>query len=192
MTKCLQLRTCAPSSPAHPPLHLELFTILLLGTYAYITVFQLLNVSLKRFPHSSVGKESACNAGDANLIPGSRRSPGEGKGYPLQYSGLENSMDCIAHGVTKSRTRLSALHLKRLLLQHWGLNIFNKIFCFFAFIEKALVMWRNWTFQSLFCVIYCKRDCSFLFDCLPVFRRKWYYIHTAVMSRLSGVAGNDW
>ena len=49
---------------------------------------------------SSVGKESACNAGDLGSIPGLGRSPGEGKGYPLQYSGLENSMDCInaCHG----------------------------------------------------------------------------------------------
>ena len=50
---------------------------------------------------SSVGKESACNVGDLGLIPGLRRCPGEGKGYPLQYSGLENSMDCIVHGVAK-------------------------------------------------------------------------------------------
>ena len=112
------------------------------------------------FPHSSTGKESACNAGDSGLIPGSGRSAvegigyplqyswaslvaqlvknppavweiwvrflipglgsspgsspgsipglgrsaGEGKGYPLQYSGLENSMDCIVHGVAKSQT----------------------------------------------------------------------------------------
>ena len=61
-------------------------------------------------PDSSVGKESACNAGDPGLIPGLGRSPGEGKGYPLQYSGLENSMDCIVHGVAKSWTRLSDLH----------------------------------------------------------------------------------
>ena len=47
------------------------------------------------FPDSSVGKESACNAGDPGSIPGSGRSPGEGKGYPLQYSGLEKSKDCI-------------------------------------------------------------------------------------------------
>ena len=45
------------------------------------------------FPHSSVGKESAYNAGDLGSIPGLERSPGEAKGYPLQYSGLENSMD---------------------------------------------------------------------------------------------------
>ena len=102
------------------------------------------------FLESSVGKESACNAGDPSLIPGSGRSSGEVIGYPLQYSwaslvaqlvknppamqetwvrslgwkdpvqkgkatqlqysGLENSMDCIVHGVTKSQTQLSNLH----------------------------------------------------------------------------------
>ena len=58
----------------------------------------------------SAGKESACSAGDLGSIPGLGRSPGEGKGYPLLYSGLENSMDCIVHGVAKSQTQLSALH----------------------------------------------------------------------------------
>ena len=59
------------------------------------------------FPCGSAGKESACNAGDLGLIPGLGRSPGEGKDYSLQYSGLENFMDCTAHGVTKSWTQLS-------------------------------------------------------------------------------------
>ena len=59
------------------------------------------------FPGGSVGKESACNAGGLGLIPGLRRSPGKRKDNPLQYSGLENSMDCIVHGATKSWTRLS-------------------------------------------------------------------------------------
>ena len=62
------------------------------------------------FPCGSAGKESSCNAGDLGSIPGLERSLGEGKGYPLQYSGLENSMDCIAYGVTKSQTRLSDFH----------------------------------------------------------------------------------
>ena len=62
------------------------------------------------FPGGSAGKQSACNAGDLGLIPGLGRSPGEGKGYPLQYSGLENSMDCIVHGVAESQTRLSDCH----------------------------------------------------------------------------------
>ena len=59
------------------------------------------------FPCGSVGKESTCNVGDLGSNPGLGRFPGEGKGYPFQYSGLENSMDCIVHGVTKSWSRLS-------------------------------------------------------------------------------------
>ena len=66
------------------------------------------------FPCGSAGKESACNAGDLGSIPGLGRSPGEGKGYPLQYSGLENSMDCIVHGVSKSWARLSDFHFTSL------------------------------------------------------------------------------
>ena len=71
------------------------------------------NLNLKiafGFPCGSAGKESACNAGDLCSIPGLGRSPGEGKGYPLQYSGLENSMDCIVYRVAKSWTRLSDFH----------------------------------------------------------------------------------
>ena len=56
------------------------------------------------FPGGSAGKDSTCNAGDLGLIAGLGRSPGERKGYPLQYSGLENSVDCIVHGVAKSQT----------------------------------------------------------------------------------------
>ena len=55
------------------------------------------------FPCGSAGKESACNAGDLGLIPGLGRSPGEGKDYPLPYSGLEKSMACIVQGVAKSQ-----------------------------------------------------------------------------------------
>ena len=66
------------------------------------------------FPHSSVGKESACNAGDPGSVPGLGRSPGEGNGNPLQYPCLENPRDrgawrAIVHGVAKSQTRLSDL-----------------------------------------------------------------------------------
>ena len=59
---------------------------------------------------SSAGKESTCNAGDSGLIPGLGRSPGEGKDHPLQYSGLENSIDCIVHGVAKTWTWLNDFH----------------------------------------------------------------------------------
>ena len=64
------------------------------------------------FPDNSVGKESTCNAEDPGSIPGPGQSPGEGLGYPLQYSGLENSMDCIVHRVAKSQTRLSNFHFQ--------------------------------------------------------------------------------
>ena len=62
------------------------------------------------FPCGSAGEESACSAGDLGSIPGLGRSPGEGKGYPLRYSGLESSPDCIVHRAANSRTRLSAFH----------------------------------------------------------------------------------
>ena len=65
--------------------------------------------SFPGFPCASAGKESACNAGDMGSIPGLGRSPGEGKGYPLQYSGLENSMDYIVQGL-QSQTQVSDLH----------------------------------------------------------------------------------
>ena len=73
------------------------------------------------FPCGSAGKESSCNAGDLGSIPGLGRSPGEGKGYTLQCSGLENSMDSIVHGVAKVENGLSDFHLHFLyLLSHQG------------------------------------------------------------------------
>ena len=74
---------------------------------------------MQGFPGGSEVKASVCNAGDLGSVPGSGRSPGEGNGNPLQYSGLENSMDggawrATVYGVAKSRTRLSdftSLHL---------------------------------------------------------------------------------
>ena len=66
------------------------------------------------FPCGSAGKESTCNAGDLGSISGLGRSPEEGKGYPLQYSDLENSMKCIVHGVTKSQKWQSDFHFTSL------------------------------------------------------------------------------
>ena len=62
------------------------------------------------FSCGSAGKESACSVGDLGSISGLGRSPGEGKGYPVLYFGLENSMYSIVHGVAKSQTRLSDFH----------------------------------------------------------------------------------
>ena len=74
------------------------------------------------FPGSSAGKESACSAGDLGSILGLGRSPGEGKGYPLQYSGLENSIDCRVHGVAKSWPQLSNFHF------HLFLAVLGRVF----------------------------------------------------------------
>ena len=63
-------------------------------------------------PFSSAGKETTCNAEDLGLIPGLERSFREGKGYPLKYSGLENSLDSTVHGVAKSQTQLSDFYFR--------------------------------------------------------------------------------
>ena len=64
-----------------------------------------------KYPGGSDSKESACNVGDLGSVPGLGRSPGKRDGYPLQYSGLENSVDCVVSGVTKSRPQLRDFHL---------------------------------------------------------------------------------
>ena len=78
------------------------------------------------FPCDSAGKEYACNGRDLCLIPELGRSPGERNGYPLQYSGLETSMDYTVHGVSKSQTWLSDLH-----------NHFHTILCFVQLIHSS-------------------------------------------------------
>ena len=66
------------------------------------------------FRCASTGKKSACNVGDLGSIPELGRSPADGKGYPLQYSGLENFMGCIVHGVAESQTQLRDFHFTSL------------------------------------------------------------------------------
>ena len=75
--------------------------------FFFFFFFLIYHSSILGLPCGSSGKESACNVGDLGLIPGLGRSPLEGKGYPLQYSGLKTSVDCIVNGVSKSQTRLS-------------------------------------------------------------------------------------
>ena len=69
------------------------------------------------FPCGLAGKEAACNAGDLGMIPGLGRSSEEGKGYLFQYSGLENSMDCIVHGILQAR------------VLEWGAIAFSNQWC---------------------------------------------------------------
>ena len=94
---------------------IALYLFFFLIIYFLIKKKIIAHISSWGFPGGSVGKESACNTGDVGLNPGLGRSPGEGNSYPLQYSGLENSMDWIVHGVTKSRTRLRDFHFTSLL-----------------------------------------------------------------------------
>ena len=90
------------------------------------------------FPCGSAGKESASNVG-LGLIPGLGSFPGKRKGYPLQYSGLENAMDCLVHWVTKSQTQLSDFHITS---QHTNLYAqFSRDYCI-AHETLLNVMWQ--------------------------------------------------
>ena len=85
-------------------------------------IFTKLSVNMSS-PSGSDSNESACNVGDLDLIPGLGRTPREGNGYPHQYSGLENSMDYIFHGVEKSQTQLSEFHFTSFV----NINLLEKI-----------------------------------------------------------------
>ena len=81
------------------------------------------------FPRGSADKKSAHEAGDLNLIPGLGRSPGAGKGYPLQCSGLENPIDCIGRGVPKSQTQLSNFQFQTMQEGFAFLHSLSSIYC---------------------------------------------------------------
>ena len=102
-SSCLSISPISPvmisTNSSHPSkLHTDLFL--------WIT-------KVRGFPDGSDVKDSAHNVGDQGLMVELRRSLGEGNGHPLQYSGLENSMDCIVHGVSKSWTLLSNFHFTK-------------------------------------------------------------------------------
>ena len=97
------------------------------------------------FPGGSDGKGAPCNAGDLGSIPGWGRSPGEGKDYPLQYSGLENPRDYTVHGVAKSWTLLSNFHFHNLEPVHCSMSGSNCCFltCIQASQEAGKVVWYS-------------------------------------------------
>ena len=101
-------------------------------------------------PCGSAGKESVCNAGDQGLIPRLGRSPGESNS-PFQCSGLENSLDCIVHGVAKSWTRLSNFHFIIIIIVFGDVSV-----CFFFFFPFIFISWRLITLQ------YCSGFCHTL------------------------------
>ena len=98
-------------------------------------IFPTQGLNLWCLPCGSAGKESTYNLGDLGSFPGLGRSPGKGKGYPLQYSGLENSMDCIVHGVAKSHTQLSDFHF------HFHSCIAGRVFTIWATREAKTLVW---------------------------------------------------
>ena len=102
--------------PLEPPSRLSQSSLHHITNSPWLSILYMA-VCMLGFPGGSAGKESACSAGDLGLIPGLGRAPGEGKGYPLQYSGLENPMDSIVLGVTKSQTQLNDFHFHRDLLK---------------------------------------------------------------------------
>ena len=107
---CLALRQCEAWRNHTHTQKIQYVTTLVFPHLSWLLEEMETPTGLLGFPDSSVGKECACNAGDPCLTPELGRSPGAGKGYPLQCSGLENSMDCIVHGVTERRTGLSNFH----------------------------------------------------------------------------------
>ena len=110
MQRCLLTSPIAPSVKNLPAMLESL--VRFLGREDVLRSDRLPTPVLWGFPGGSAGKESTCNVGDLGSIPGLGKSPGEGKSYPLQDSGLENSMGTIVHGVTKSRTQLSNFHFR--------------------------------------------------------------------------------
>ena len=104
------------------------------------------------FPCGSAGKESACNAGDLGSIAGLGRSPGDGKGYPLQYSGLEKSMDSIVHVVTKSWTWLSDFYFPS-ITNYSKVPIIQSLFCTERKQRNDAFEKRKWLYHWL-------EDCS--------------------------------
>ena len=106
---------------------LDLGAVLIRHNTGHLSFVYLVRIyPLFRFPGGSAGKESACNSRDLGSIPRLGQSPGEGNSYPLQYSGLENSMDCVVRGIERSGTQLSDFHF------HFSedLSIHSSRFCF--------------------------------------------------------------
>ena len=87
------------------------------------------------FLGGSTDKESTCNTGNLDSIPGLERSPGEGNSYPLQHSSLENSRNCIVHGVAKNWTQLGDFHFQLSFHTVRGFSIVNEAEDFFFFLK---------------------------------------------------------
>ena len=117
---------------------------------------------IRGFSGGLAGKESACNARDLGSIPGLGRSPGEGKGYPIQYSGLENSMDYTVHGVAKSQTRLSDFHFTSLSLS-----------CFMEGLSRHAGLLSTELFFKILQALWYRSQCPYRFQNEPLYSCSW-------------------
>ena len=128
-----------------------IFPILLFFFFLFICIVDLRRPSyLSGFPDSSAGKESTCNAGDLGLIPGLGRSSGEGKGYPLQYSGPENPMDSPWGHKELDRVEWLSLSLSffSLLAVLWN-SAFSKVYPSLSpLLFTSLLSWAVWEAPS--------------------------------------------
>ena len=115
--KCLSCKHIQPS-----------YTVVLHSNQIFFSFYLPISTT-NRFPCGSAGKESTCNVETWVQSLGWKDSPGEGKGYPLQYSGLENSMDCIVHGVTESQTQLSNFHFTSPPISTRGIMVRGDLWC---------------------------------------------------------------
>ena len=140
----------------------------------------------KTFPHNILYfyfdffKESSCSSGDLGSIPGLERSSGEGNGYPLQYSGQENSMDCLVHGVTKESDRTEQLSLYQkiffFLIHKWKCPahlISNFCFRIMAYSSNFTSTLQN-NIQQLCCAVVLSR--------VQLFAIPWTIVHQAPLS----------
>ena len=132
----------------HPPSTWMYSSTQKLSQLCIFGFFFLMEASFHRLPCGSAGKEYPCNAEDLGSIPGLGRSPGEGKGYPLQYSCLENSMDCVVHGVTKSQTQLSDFHFQFSGSESFGAEI-QKVNIFRGPLCRRPLTRRPWTYSAI-------------------------------------------
>ena len=113
--------------------------------YLFIWHLFLIPILCWGFPCGLAGKESICNVGDLGSSPELGRFPGEGKGYPLQYSSLENSMDFIVHGVTKSQTWMSDFHFTSwLVYRSWLCYPHPCFYEFYGDVDKTTLMCWCW------------------------------------------------
>ena len=116
------------------------------------------------FPCGSAATESTCNAEDLGLNPELGRSLGEGKGYPFQYSGLENSMNSVVHGVTMSRTWLTNFHFHYVLLSY-NMRILSVLLFHLLSLPSILPLYSSQNhIQCYYCVNVCV--CSVMSDSL--------------------------